>query len=79
MDRHHYLGYRRPLGPHLRYALVDRDGRWLGCLLFQFAAQSLPCRDDFIGWDAGARRKRLNLVLGNSRLLILRNRSVVPV
>ena len=71
VDRHHYLGYRRPLGPHLRYALVDRDGRWLGCLLFQFAAQSLPCRDDFIGWDAAARRKRLNLVLGNSRLLIL--------
>ena len=71
VDRHHYLGYRRPLGPHLRYALVDRDGRWLGCLLFQFAAQSLPCRDDLIGWDAAARRKRLNLVLGNSRLLIL--------
>ena len=71
VDRHHYLGYRRPLGPHLRYALVDRDGRWLGCLLFQFAAPSLPCRDDWIGWDDAARRKRLNLVLGNSRLLIL--------
>ena len=34
IDRHHYLGYRRPVGPHLRYAIVDRRGRWLGCLLF---------------------------------------------
>ena len=54
IDRHHYLGYRRPVGPHLRYAIVDRRGRWLGCLLFSYAARSLPCRDDFIGWDEAA-------------------------
>ena len=71
VDRHHYLGYRRPVGPHLRYAIADRDGRRLGCMLFQFAARSLPCRDDFVGWDAGARRRRLHLVLGHSRWLIL--------
>ncbi|MDE0000879.1 MAG: IS4 family transposase [Rhodospirillaceae bacterium] len=71
VDRHHYLGYRRPVGPHLRYAIVDRDGRWLGCVLFQFAVPSLACRDDFIGWDAAARQRRLHLVLGNTRLLIL--------
>ena len=71
LDRHHYLGYRRPVGPHLRYAIVDRRGRWLGCLLFSYAARSLPCRDDFIGWDEAARRKRLDRVLGNPRFLIL--------
>ena len=71
IDRHHYLGYRRPVGPHLRYAIVDRRGRWLGCLLFSYAARSLPCRDDFIGWDEAARRKRLDRVLGNPRFLIL--------
>ena len=71
IDRHHYLGYRRPVGPHLRYAIVDRGGRWLGCLLFSYAARSLPCRDDFIGWDEAARRKRLDRVLGNPRFLIL--------
>ena len=71
VDRHHYLGYRRPVGPHLRYAIADRDGRWLGCMLFQFAARSLPCRDDFVGWDAAARRRRLHLVVGHSRWLIL--------
>ena len=71
IDRHHYLGYRRPVGPHLRYAIVDRGGRWLGCLLFSYAARSLPCRDDFIGWDEAARRKRLDRVVGNPRFLIL--------
>ena len=38
LDRHHYLGYRRPFGLHLRYAIVDGHGRWLGCLLFAYAA-----------------------------------------
>ena len=71
IDRHHYLGYRRPIGPHLRYAVVDRRGRWLGCLLFSYAVRSLPCRDDFIGWDEAARRKRLDRVVGNGRFLIL--------
>ena len=26
VDRHHYLGYRRPFGPYLRYFIVDGQG-----------------------------------------------------
>ena len=70
LDRHHYLGYRRPFGPHLRYAIVDCHGRWLGCLLFAYAARSLLCRDQYIGWDEAARQKRLDQVIGNSRFLL---------
>ncbi len=70
LDRHHYLGYRRPLGPHLRYALIDRHGRWLGGLLFSYAARSVACRERFIGWDEAARRKRLDRVIANPRFLI---------
>ena len=70
LDRHHYLGYRRPLGPHLRYALIDRHGRWLGALLFSYAARSVACRERFIGWDEAARRKRLDRVIANPRFLI---------
>src|SRR3990167_7757989 len=33
VDRYHYLGYRRPIGSHLRYYIVDLRGRKLGCLL----------------------------------------------
>ena len=27
VERHNYLGYRQPMGPHLRYFLLDRQGR----------------------------------------------------
>ena len=71
VDRHHYLGYRHPVGPSLRYLIRDRRDRRLGAMLFQFAAPRLACRDRFIGWDEKARAKRLAQVLGQSRFLIL--------
>ena len=42
VDRHHYLGYRRPFGEHVRYFLVDAAGRRLGCMLFESSTRSLP-------------------------------------
>ncbi len=45
VDLYHYLGYRQPMGCHLRYFIVDRQSRRLGCLLFQQAAAKLVCRD----------------------------------
>ena len=70
VQRHHYLGYRQPLGPHLRYFLLDRHGRRLGCLLFSQATHSLACRDAWVGWPAGTYKKHLELVLGQPRFLI---------
>lgn len=70
VDRYHYLGYRRPIGSHLRYYILDKDGRKLGCLLFSFATLSLPCRDMWIGWNVEQRKKHLNLVVNNNRFLI---------
>ncbi len=70
VDRHHYLGYKHPIGSHLRYFIVDAKGRKLGCLLFSFASRVLPDRDHWIGWDSSARQKRLNLVINNNRYLI---------
>jgi len=70
VDRYHYLRLRRPIGSHLRYFIVDREERKLGCLSFSFASQALPCRDQGIGWDRDARQKRLDLVINNNRFLI---------
>ncbi len=70
VDRYHYLGYRRPIGSHLRYFIIDRHGRKLGCLLFSFASVSLECRDKWIGWTKEHRQKHLNLVINNNRFLI---------
>ena len=70
VDRYHYLGYRRPIGSHLRYYIIDRNGRKLGCLLFSFATWALSCRDSWIGWSDEQREKHLNLVINNNRFLI---------
>ena len=70
VDRHHGLGCPRPFGPHLRWFVLDRDGRRLGCLLFEAAAKSLPARDAWIGWSGKDRDRRLHLAVSNSRFLI---------
>ena len=71
IERHHYLGYRQPRGPHLRYFLLDRQGRRLGCLLFSQATRSLACRDEWIGWPRDQYRKHLDLVVSQPRFLVL--------
>ncbi len=73
IDRHHYLGYRRPIGNHLRYFIIGRDDQGehlLGCLLFAFAVNNLECRDQWIGWSDKQREKHLPLVINNTRFLI---------
>ena len=70
VERYHPLGYRHPLGQNLRYFLLDRDQRTLGCLLFDFAAVRLACRDQWLGWQAQAHRKYLHLVVRNARYLL---------
>ncbi|MBV1877791.1 MAG: IS4 family transposase [Pseudomonadales bacterium] len=70
VDRHHYLGYRQPIGSHLRYFITDCRGNKLGCILFSFATRILPDRDQWIGWDKKARQKRLDRVINNNRYLI---------
>ncbi len=70
VDRHHYLGYRRPFGAHVRYLLTDRDGRRLGCLLFEAVTKTLPARDRWIGWSDRVRDRNRHLMVVNSRFLV---------
>ena len=71
VDRYHYLGYKRAIGCHLRYFVVDRQDRKLGCLMFSYAVKSLPCRDEWIGWQDQSYKKHLERVVNNNRFLIL--------
>lgn len=73
---HHYLGYKHPFGASLSYYIFDKDDRELGLLVFSAAAWSLKDRDEWIGWSKKHRLKRLHLVVGNSRFLILPHVSV---
>ena len=70
VDRHHYLGYRRPFGAHVLYFVTDRDGRRLGCLLFDAVTKRLPCRDRWIGWKGRTRDRRRRLMVVDSRFLV---------
>ena len=67
--QHHYLGYVRPVGEHLKYLVWARD-RVLACFAWSSAPRHLAPRDRFIGWSPEARRRNLHLLAYNTRYLI---------
>ena len=67
--RWHPLGFKGAFGYRLRYFITAGDRR-LGCVLLSGAARALAVRDQWIGWDAPARREQRVRVLNNSRFLI---------
>jgi len=71
LARHHYLGFRGPVGENIAYLARDRHGRELACMLFGAAAWKTKPRDNWIGWDDATRARRLPLLANNSRFLIL--------
>jgi Druantia protein DruA len=70
IEQHHYLGYCRPVGEHLKY-LVYAFGRPVACLAWCSAPRHLGPRDRFIGWSAEARRRNIRFLAYNTRFLIL--------
>lgn len=70
MEQHHYLGYEQPVGEHLKY-LVWADGRPIACMAWSSAPRHLASRDNYIGWDAAARRSNIRFIAYNTRFLIL--------
>ena len=70
IGRYHYLGYKVTLGAQLRYFIMA-EGRLLGAMCFGGAAWKVAPRDEFIGWNAEERQKRLHLVVNQTRFLIL--------
>jgi len=71
MERFHYLGCRGAVGENLQYAVTNKAGRLLACLLFGAAAWKCRSRDEFIGWSAPQKQERLGQIANNSRFLIL--------
>jgi hypothetical protein len=70
LEQHHYLGYRQPVGEHLKY-LVYACGRPLACLAWSSAPRHLGPRDRFIAWSVEARRQNIRLLAYNTRFLIV--------
>jgi hypothetical protein len=70
LHHHHYLGYTRPVGEHLKY-LVYAQGRPVACVAWCSAPRHLGSRDRFIGWGPQARVRNIGLLAYNTRFLIL--------
>jgi hypothetical protein len=71
LDKRHYLKSLQPVGERLYYVATDAQGRWLALLVFNAAAKHLKHRDQWIKWTPQQRRRRLSLVVNNSRFLLL--------
>ena len=67
---YHYIGYFQGAGKQLKY-IVYLDKRPIACIGFGVSALKVECRDKFIGWNSEARKNNLNIVVDNSRFLIL--------
>lgn len=70
IEEHHYLGYTRPVGEHLKY-MVFTGARPIACLAWCSAPRHLTPRDRFIGWSAEARRRNVRFLAYNTRFLIM--------
>jgi hypothetical protein len=74
LHRLHYLKSLKPVGERLYYVATDARGEWLALLIFNSAAKHLKLREKWIGWTSAQARRRLSLVVNNSRFLVLTNR-----
>jgi len=73
IERYHYLHCRIPVGANLRYIIRSEQcpERVLACMLWTSAAWKMAARDGWIGWNAQQRRRNLQLIVNQSRFLIL--------
>ena len=71
LSKYHYLSYNRTVGQNMKYVVLDKKDRYLGCVLFGAPAWQCEDRDKWIGWSAAIRERNLNLTCNNTRFLIL--------
>ena len=69
LNEHHYLGFSRPVGEHLKY-LVLRGDRPIACMAWNSGPLKLKLRDAFVGAPRPAYAHNLHLIAYNSRYLI---------
>lgn len=70
MERFHYLGDAVLVGESLRY-VAHLDGEMVALLSWGAASLRNRARDRFVGWNEATKKVGLNLVVNNSRFLIL--------
>lgn len=77
ISNEHYLHSSRVAGKVIRH-VAEYRGQWVGLLCWSASAYHLKARDEWIGWDDDLRRKRLGLLVANSRFLLRLKPAEVP-
>lgn len=65
----HYLHNAQFVGEQLRY-VAEYQGQWVALLVWSAGAYKLKLREQWIGWSDRQKRRRLPLVVNNSRFFI---------
>ncbi len=65
----HYLHNAEFVGEQLRY-VAEYQGQWVALLVWSAGAYKLKLREQWIGWSDRQKRRRLPLVVNNSRFFI---------
>jgi hypothetical protein len=66
----HYLHSAELVGEQLRY-VAEYQGKWVALLTWSAGAFNLRDREAWIGWSQAQKKRRLTLVVNNSRFVIL--------
>ena len=66
----HYLKSAILVGEQLRY-VAEFGGQWVALMAWCAGSFKLKAREDWIGWNGKQKKRRLPLVVNNSRFLIL--------
>jgi hypothetical protein len=77
MGKYHYLGEGHSAGDTMRM-VAERDGEWVGLLMWGSACYRLKPRDEFIGWSSPQRAQRQKLIVQNRRFSLLADRGAHP-
>ena len=67
--KEHYLHNAELVGEQLRY-VAEYDKEWLALLTWNAAAFNLRLREAWIGWTPQQKKRRLTLVVNNSRFVV---------
>ncbi len=55
----------------MKYLILGKNDRFLGCLLFCTSAWKVEAQDRWIGWTSEVRERNLGLICNNTRFLLL--------
>jgi hypothetical protein len=65
----HYLHNVTIVGEQLRY-VAEYQGQWVALMIWSAGAYKLKLREEWIGWSDRQKKRRLSLVVNNSRFFI---------